>query len=517
MELVREDIQRLQVKSRAASQVTFDVDYNVPDMKPDIGRMIQSKGDITMDEVRMSDGHAYLTGTLDVDVLYVDETEGKVHSMSAKLPAEETMNLERIASGDKMCLKWEVEDLSIHVIHSRKLNIKAIVTFYAVVDEVIGIRLPAGVKDDTAAVMKKNIQVLSLAIHKKDTLRVRDEITLASNKPNIRELIWYTVQMRGLDLKPEENRISAKGELSVFVMYAGDGDGNSPQWMEYSLPFHKDVECSGCAEEMLPNIDYSVLGHLVDVKPDVDGEERILTVDVVVELDMKLYREEMQELLLDVYSPERECIIHKKPQILERLLVRNASRCRVNDHVEIRDTQGKILQVCHTEGKVKVDKSVIVERGIQVEGVIYMKVLYIIGNDTMPFYSMEAVLPFAHLIEARGIQPDSVYHLKTDLEQLSTSMSDSRRLDVKASISLQALVLEQTHTELIEQVEVQPLDQEKLRSLPGITVYFVKNGDTLWNIAKKYYTTVEDIMEQNELDYQDLQIGQPLLLVKKMV
>ena len=43
MELKREDIQVLRTKSRATSQVTFDVDYNVPDVKPDIGRMIQNK------------------------------------------------------------------------------------------------------------------------------------------------------------------------------------------------------------------------------------------------------------------------------------------------------------------------------------------------------------------------------------------------------------------------------------------------------------------------------------------
>lgn len=46
MELRKESVQMLQIKSRAASQVTFDTDYNVPDAKPDVGRLIQSKGDI---------------------------------------------------------------------------------------------------------------------------------------------------------------------------------------------------------------------------------------------------------------------------------------------------------------------------------------------------------------------------------------------------------------------------------------------------------------------------------------
>ena len=64
MELKREDIQVLRTKSRATSQVTFDVDYNVPDVKPDIGRMIQNKGNVSVEEVRLNDGHAFLKGNL---------------------------------------------------------------------------------------------------------------------------------------------------------------------------------------------------------------------------------------------------------------------------------------------------------------------------------------------------------------------------------------------------------------------------------------------------------------------
>ena len=134
MELRKESVQMLQIKSRAASQVTFDTDYNVPDAKPDVGRLIQNKGDVSMDEVRLSEGKAFISGNLNVDILYVGEENQKVSSLWAKLPFDETLNLEGIASGDKMCLKWEIEDLSVHMIHSRKLNIKAIVTFYAVVD-----------------------------------------------------------------------------------------------------------------------------------------------------------------------------------------------------------------------------------------------------------------------------------------------------------------------------------------------------------------------------------------------
>ena len=40
LELKKENVQMLRVKNKAVSQVTFDVDYNVPDAKADMGCLL---------------------------------------------------------------------------------------------------------------------------------------------------------------------------------------------------------------------------------------------------------------------------------------------------------------------------------------------------------------------------------------------------------------------------------------------------------------------------------------------
>ena len=502
----------LRIKNKATSQVTFDEDYNVPDVKPDIGRMVQSKAEVSMDEVRLSEGRALLKGTLNVDLLYVGEKEGKIYSLSAKLPMDEVINLEGIEGGDKLCLNWEIEDLSVHVIHSRKLNIKAIVTFYAVVDELAEVKLPAALDDAEISVKKKTIPLMNLCVHKKDTLRIKDDITLASNRPNVENLLWYTIEPRNLDIRPEENKLRVKGELAVFVLYTGSEEENPPQWLE----FNNEAECTGCLEELIPHIEVSLIHQGMEVKPDPDGEERILQVDAVLELNMRMYKEEEHELLLDAYSPVKECVLHRKNEMLESLLVRNFSKCRLTDRIEVKENQGKVLQLCHSSGKVKVDKTRITDKGIVAEGIVALKILYIIGNDEMPFYSMDAMLPFTHLVEAKDIGQDCTYFLQADLEQLSTAMADGAEIEVKAAVGLNVLVFRQWEEQIIESVEEQPLDRKKIESMPGITVYIVKNGDTLWDIARKFYTTVDEICNVNSLAEKEVKAGQPLILVKQV-
>ena len=89
-------MQILKEKSRAKSQITFDEDFNVPDAKPDVGRLIQYKGRISMDDVHLADGKGILRGDLQVDILYVGEENGIISSITAKLPFEETLNLKDI-------------------------------------------------------------------------------------------------------------------------------------------------------------------------------------------------------------------------------------------------------------------------------------------------------------------------------------------------------------------------------------------------------------------------------------
>ena len=49
-------------------------------------------------------------------------------------------------------------------------------------------------------------------------------------------------------------------------------------------------------------------------------------------------------------------------------------------------------------------------------------------------------------------------------------------------------------------------------TVPSMNIYVVKSGDTLYSIAKKYNTTVENLMKLNNLTSNLLSINQELLV-----
>lgn len=124
---------------------------------------------------------------------------------------------------------------------------------------------------------------------------------------------------------------------------------------------------------MIPRIESTLGQTTLEIQPDSDGEERVLQAEAVLELDICLYQEETVSLLQDVYHPHRECIPKVQEETLESLLIRNSSKCRLTDKLQMRVPKNKILQICHSDGKIKIDEERNVENGIEVTGVVELR------------------------------------------------------------------------------------------------------------------------------------------------
>ena len=95
MELKKKYIHMSHEKGRAMSQVTLDDDYNVPESKPDIVRIITTKGAIHLEEAKAETGHVLLRGNLGFQVLYrSDGEENDIAYLEGEIPFSETVNLD---------------------------------------------------------------------------------------------------------------------------------------------------------------------------------------------------------------------------------------------------------------------------------------------------------------------------------------------------------------------------------------------------------------------------------------
>ena len=112
----------------AQSQITLDDDYNVPDYRPDIVKVLKEKGELHFDEVKAAAGAAWLKGRLVFRVLYrSDQENGKISCLKGEIPFQEKLNMDGVQEYDVIQASGEIEDLTIGVIHSRKISVRAVI------------------------------------------------------------------------------------------------------------------------------------------------------------------------------------------------------------------------------------------------------------------------------------------------------------------------------------------------------------------------------------------------------
>ncbi len=518
MELIKKNVHMNKLKCRCNTQLTLDDDFNVPDVKPDIDRIVKEQGVITLSEVKSLAGKVSVRGELSFNLLYVCAGDGRpVHNIIGRLPFEELINVDDATPESNINVKWEIEDLSASLINSRKVSVRSIVGFRCMVEDVYDEETAIGIEaTPDVQYLNKKMDITQLAINKKDTYRIKDEITLPSGKPNILDVNYYELELRNIDTRMGDNKINLKGDLILFMLYCAEDEEQPIQYYETELPFSGSVDCSGCNENMISDISMQILSKSLDVKADSDGETRVVDMEVVLDMDVKAYEEEVVDLLCDVYSTCKDIRPYFEEASFERIVMKNNSKARVADHMMVDSGAPRVLQICNASGNIKIDEMEIVGSGIQVDGVIYVQLLYITDDDSKPLGSVKGVIPFSQVVEVKNITDNCLYDVKPSIEQLSVIMMDSNDIEVKCAISLDTMVMERLGQMVIRDVTEEDLDSTILQEMPSMIGYIVKPGDTMWAIAKEYYTTVDSIMETNDMDSSVINVGDHLLLIKKV-
>ncbi len=514
MELMKRNIHMDRVRAEAVVQFALEDDVNLPENKPDVSTLNLEKGELAIDEIRPGTDCVTVRGRLCYVILYHTSEEGaSLVLLEGKLPFEEKMNLQGAVPSDTVTVDGEVEDLTVSAINSRKLNVQSLITLTARVEELYDEEAPVAIHgEEQAQYRQMPVNLAQIAICKNDIYRLKEEVTLPASYPNIYQILWNNISLGDVEFKTLEEKLTVSGDVHLFLLYEGEGEDHPIRSFETAMPFQGELECHGCREGMLPDIQCRLGQQELSVRPDFDGEERTVGLELVMDISIRIYEEEKLDIISDIYGVSSEISTVAHRTCLRRLLARVTGKTKVTDRIRV--PGGNVLQLLHSEGNVSPERQSTVENGILLQGAMNVKVLYITGEDEAPYACTQAQIPYQYTLEVPDIAPEDLGKVHAQVEQLQVTMLDGEEMDVKAVLSFSTVVFQNIPVDLISQVTVSELDSAKMSSLPGMVVYVVKAGDNLWNIGKQYYVPVETLRELNSLDSDELTPGQKLLVVK---
>lgn len=531
MKLSLQTLHTNQIKCHGNIQITLEEDINVPDTKPDIDTIIKHHGTLEISEIKSEQDKVILRGNLPFTLLYSSNDDIRpIHNMQSQIPFEESINIESLTPSDEVFCHYELEDCQIQLINSRKISIRAIVSFHCQAEEISSNAAGVDIVSDEAARAGMESSISPEGLHKryeiiqytqtssrqKDLFRIKDEFSLPKGKSTIDTILYYEMTPQNLQTRLMEDGIRVTGDLLLFLLYVPEEEERRMEYIETELPIDGMVNCVGCHENFIPDISFQPQNGILEVKTDEDGNQRILEIELPLAMNIKFYEDKDMEILNDAYSTACEISLSRQDISFEKLLLKTQNVLRFSQQLKPENPSDKILQVCTSTGKVQIDEQEIQENGIAIEGIMELDILYIADNDERPLGNIKGIIPFQHFIEVKNISPKDYYQLQSDISQISILMLDSEELEAKVVMNLGAMVFTPQSQSVIAELEEGPLDLERLQKMPGIVGFIADEKTTLWNLAKEYATSPESIMELNGLATEQIQPGDRLLLAKQV-
>lgn len=514
MEQLKKAIRKNVVGRRITDQFYVDGDVNVPDAKSDIGRIVYNCGTLRVDDMKPVDNYIRVTGKILYQILYViDGEEQRMSALQGKIPFEEMVYAEEEPKGTLLLKEGSVE-LSVSLIHSRKVSLKAMAEIELSSENEEEEILTLDVEEEPGLYRRwEPKEVLKLHSVKKDTYRIKEEFALPNTKETIGNVLLSEVSQRRLDTRLGTDELLIRGEMVVFVLYESI-DGRT-DWAEQTIPYEGRIECYGAEDTMYHHLTGGITDENIDVRMDADGEMRIVGVEATLEIRAAIYSEEKLNILTDIYSLKQTLKPEFEQVEAAGLVMQNYSKYKLSEQISIPELRSEILQVCHTDGNLRVEHTEIVSDGIMAEGVLHISFLYVKADDEVPFEVWQGMVPFTYVIECNGVTADMEYDIGTVLEQINVGILGNGEAEVKASIGFQIFLRRPEKLQNIQDIQAEPLDLEQLSRAPGIVGYIVKDGDELWELAKRYHTTIEGIKSINQMEGDTLKPGEKMLIFKE--
>lgn len=515
MEVEKRKIYMDRMKHKAGTQIALEDDRNLQDNKPDIARILGQRGYIRLEELKPAAGHVTMRGKLHYKVLYQSDEEQEICSVEGSIPFEEQVHMDGLGAEELVQSRWELDDMTIGMINSRKLSVQAVACFELFVEELyeeqVPVSLAEGTRETGIECRKQTLNMAGIAVLKKDIFRIREEMELPQNCPNIGSLVWEDIEVSGLEFRPVEEKIFVKGEIRGFFLYTPQNEESGVQIFSTTIPVSGSVDCQGCSEELIADIRYQISQQDIEVQDDFDGERRVVSLEMALDLYMKLYKEEKIEILADCYGLQKEVKLQRQETEYRTMFAKCTGKYRLSEEVSAEGVPAS-AKFLHYQASTQKEGIRQTEEGMEVLGAVEADFL-LQDESSRKFYRLHAGIPFKYLLETSGMAAADYSDIRVCLENLTISGA-GEVWEVKGILSFEMAAFQRAKEDVIGEIELCEPDAEKYKKTPGMVGYVVKAGDTLWDIGKRYMISLESLREINHLSREEIHAGDKMLIIR---
>ena len=123
MDLTKKTVHYTQEGKTVFDRFYLDEDYNVPEQKEAVQRIVYSSAKLKTEDVRPVENYVKVTGKAYYKILYMTQGETTLSVLEGKIPFEEMIYAENDGE-ETFFIRNERTEFTVSVVHSRKLTLR---------------------------------------------------------------------------------------------------------------------------------------------------------------------------------------------------------------------------------------------------------------------------------------------------------------------------------------------------------------------------------------------------------
>lgn len=511
MKINREELCSSEAILKTKHEQSIELDYVLPDYYPEIFRLLKHFATPYIVSYNISGSKLTYELCVYIKISYSDNESNAIHVVDQKMMFTKTVELGKICNSPKVRLVPTVDYINCRAVNSRRLDIRGAVSVDICVtdecrSEVVCDAYGMGIELD-----KKSVEYPVSRLYSEKQITVNDDFELGISKPAINDIIYSKAVVTSTDKKIIANKVVTKGEISIYMLYTCDESKIESQ--SFTLPFSQIVDMDGLDDRFDCYVDADIVNCEITPRSDGDGNTKIADCSVSVKLKCTAIRMGTAELVSDEFSTEYETSDQRekicfdgKPQWISNSFF---SVCTVEmGENEIERVYSVISSVKNCSFSVSKDKSM-----LEAEGMVCCTVIAGTSDGEIIFSDKE--YSFTHSIPLEEVSDECNIDMKAVSLSCSYNIGADGKVEVKTEIALSGNVCCLECSEFIVDIFADENSTVSKESDCTMKLYFCESGERLWNIAKRFHSSAERIIEENDID--DENIGSDMMLIIPMI
>lgn len=510
MDIKKESITLNETVMRTNEKVLVSGDIIVPDIKSDMAKILRVDADAVVDNCTYSGGKIEVYGKICLTVLYVPENDTKpVCSISTDMPFETQIENDRLTDGVRCVSFADVFNIEFNMLNARKLSVRSVVDLDIRAIKPREEEFIVSMDNADFEVCDETAVVYSLSCFTSTKFELNEVCDFPQGKPSGVSLLKTDVKLLNYQTHVITGKIVVKGMVECCSIYVTDA--NKIEYISHEIPFSEVIDADGANEDSMCDLDISQCITSASLKADADGDMRLIELSILFSVGVMAYEQAEFSLVSDCFSCSGEVVCSKKDITLEKLIHKEEMTQSIKGTMSLEDNMPPILEVYNFKVKPYVEQINVNAGEVIIEGSCDCYALYISDKESSPVCCAMSQVPFSFSVNINEVKHDHICDAKVNLENCSYNFNQTGDIDIRIGLSVVISVIEEYEKSFISDIAVS--DNEDAERRHGMSIYFAKKGDSLWNIAKKYKIPVNSIVKINKLENPDMiQPGQPILI-----